>query len=67
MTSKKVRVRRCRYRQEVLVVATEYDGDELVSGFEYRVDTSDQHGTVEDVVVYETNKWVDLGYKLESE
>ena len=63
-TIKEVRVRGIPSRQEVLVCATEYDGDELVSGCEYRVDTSDQHGTVEDIVVYETNKWVDRGYKL---
>jgi len=49
-------------RQEVLVSASEYEGDECVSWTEYRVDTSDQHGTVEDFVVYETNKWLDRGY-----
>jgi hypothetical protein len=48
--------------QEVLVSASEYEGNECVSSTEYRVDTSDQHGTVEDFVEYETNKWLDRGY-----
>ena len=64
-TIKEVRVRGIPRRQEVLVSVSEHEGDECVSWTEYRVDTSDQHGTVEDFVEYETNKWLDRGYRLE--
>ena len=61
-TSRQVRVQPIARRQEVLVSASEYEGDECVSWTEYRVDASDHHGTVDDFVVYEVNKWVGRGY-----
>ncbi|MCP3677068.1 MAG: hypothetical protein GY721_05610 [Deltaproteobacteria bacterium] len=65
MTIKTFSVHGVERLQEVLVSASEFEGGECVSWTEYRVDTSDRHGTVEDFVEYETNKWRDRGYREE--